>query len=152
LLTLDASSTRRAAACGVLLADVGFGDVAMWTDALVGAVNDHPPRAPFFTVDGTVGAMRHVVTHAWHLARSEPTAARLLLGVSAPNLAVLGGCTLNRLTRLAESRTEWLRPRWENRPRVWCDLLRTAGDGDSGALERMRVRCLQLLAADARQG
>ena len=38
-----------------------------------------------------------------------------------------------------------------NRPRVWHDLLRTAGEGDR-ALERMRVRGLQLLAADARPG
>jgi hypothetical protein len=94
--------------------------------------------------------MRLVVTHAWHLARSEPAAARLLLGLSATNVAVIGGCTLHRLTVLAEARAQWLRPRWENRPRVWRDLLRTAAEGDAGALERLRVRGLQLLAADAR--
>jgi hypothetical protein len=103
-------------------------------------------------VDGAVEVMRLVMTHAWHFARSEPTAARLLLGVSANNLGVIGGCTLSRLTRLAEMRSGWLRPRWENRPRIWRDLLRCARAGDSGALERLRVRGLQLLAADARQG
>jgi hypothetical protein len=92
------------------------------------------------------------MTQAWHLARSEPAAARLLLGVSAANVTVIGGCTLSRLTRLAETHSQWLRPRWENRPRIWCDLLRAAGEGKSGALERMRVRGLQLLAAEARQG
>ena len=120
----------------------------------MGAVNDRPPFTPaaFFTVDGTVAVMRLVVTHAWHLARSEPAAARLLLGVSAANLAVIGGCSLSRLTHLAEARTEWLRPRWETRPRVWCNLLRTAGAGDSRAMERLRVRAVQLLAADAQPG
>jgi len=154
LVNLDAVSIRRAAASAVLLVDAGLADAGLWSDALNGAVNDRPPgiAAPFFTVDGAVNVMRLVMTHAWHFARSEPTTARLLLGVSAANMAVIGGCTLSRLTRLAEGRCQWLRPRWETRPRIWCDLLRAAGEGTSGALERMRVRGLQLLAAEARQG
>jgi hypothetical protein len=153
LLGLDAASMRRAASSAVLLVDARFAGAGLWSDAIIGAVNDRQAAlAPFFTVDGTVEVMRQVMTHAWHLARSEPTAARLLLGLSAANLSVIGGCSLLRLTRLAESRSDWLRPRWENRSTIWCDLLRTAGEGDSGALERMRVRGLQLLAAEARQG
>ena len=87
------------------------------SEAIGGAVNDRASESPaaFFTVDGTVAVMRLVVTHAWHLARSEPAAARLLLGLSDANLAVIGGCSLRRLTQLAESRTQWLRPRWECR-------------------------------------
>ncbi len=151
MLDLDAKSLRCAAASAVLLVDAQFADARFWSEAIVGAVNDRPPFTPaaFFTVDGTVAVMRLVLTHAWHLARSEPAAARLLLGLSAANLAVIGGCTLSRLTQLAETRTQWLRPRWESRPRVWCNLLRTAGAGDSRAVERLRVRCVQLLAADA---
>ncbi|HTB67485.1 MAG TPA: hypothetical protein VK727_14745 [Steroidobacteraceae bacterium] len=154
MLNLDAKSLRCAAGSAVLLVDAQFADARSWSDALVGAVNDRPPCAPaaFFTVDGTVAVMRLVVTHAWHLARSEPAAARLLLGLSAANLAVIGGCTLSRLTHLAETRTQWLRPRWESRPRVWCNLLRTAGAGDTRAVERLRVQGLQLLAADAPPG
>jgi hypothetical protein len=154
MLSLDAQSLRCAAGSGVLLVDAQFADARLWSEAIVGAVNDRSPcnPSPFFTVDGTVAVMRLVVTHAWHLARSEPAAARLLLGVSAANLAVIGGCSLSRLTHLAEARTEWLRPRWETRPRVWCNLLRTAGAGDSRAMERLRVRAVQLLAADAQPG
>ncbi len=154
LLDLDARSLHRAAAGTVLLVDAGLADARLWSDAIVGAVNDRPRLTvlPFFTVDGAVAVMRLVMTQAWHLARSEPAAARLLLGMSVANLGVIGGCTLSRLMRLAETRSEWLRPRWENRPKVWFDLLRAAGEGESGALERMRVRGLQLLAAEARQG
>lgn len=154
LLDLDAKSLRRAAASAVVLVDAGLADARLWSDAIVGAVNDRqsPASLPFFTVDGAVAVMRLVMTQAWHLARSEPAAARLLLGVSVANLSVIGGCTLSRLIRLAETRSEWLRPRWESRPQVWCDLLRTAGEGESAALERMRIRGLQLLAAEARQG
>lgn len=154
MLNLDAESLRCAAASAVLLVDAQFADATLWSEAIVGAVNDRPPLAPaaFFTVDGTVAVMRLVVTHAWHLARSEPAAARLLLGLSAANLAVIGGCTLCRLTQVAETRTQWLRPRWESRPKVWRSLLRTARTGDSRAMERLRVRGLQLLAAEARPG
>jgi hypothetical protein len=154
LLALDARSLRRAAASTVLLVDAGLADARLWSDAIVGAVNERPALTvmPFFTVDGAVAVMRLVMTQAWHLARSEPAAARLLLGMSVANLGVIGACPLSRLMRLAETRSDWLRPRWENRPKVWFDLLRTAGEGGSGALERMRVRSLQLLAADARQG
>jgi hypothetical protein len=154
LVNLDAVSMRRAAASAVLLVDARLADAGLWSDALIGTVNDRPQgiAAPFFTVDGAVNVMRLVMTHAWHFARSEPAAARLLLGVSAANVAVIASCTLSRLTRLAEVRSQWLRPRWESRPKIWCDLLRTAGEGQSGALERMRVRGLQLLAAGARQG
>ncbi len=154
LLKLDARALRRAAASTVLLVDAGLGDARLWPDAILGAVHDGPPSAaePFFTVDGAVTVMRLVMTQAWHLARSEPAAARLLLGVSARNLSLIGGCTLSRLTGLAESHSHWLRPRWETRPRIWCDLLRAAGEGERGALERLRTRGLQLLAADARQG
>jgi hypothetical protein len=151
LLNLDAKALRCAAASAVLLVDVQFADARAWSDAIIGAVNDRLPFTPatFFTVDGTVAVMRLVVTHAWHLARSEPAAARLLLGLSAASVAVIGGCTLSRLTELAETRTQWLRPRWESRPRIWCNLLRTAGTGDGTAVERLRVRAVQLLAADA---
>jgi hypothetical protein len=152
LLTLDAKSMRRAAASAVLLVNAGFADDGLWSCALIGGVNDRPSEGPFFTVDGSVALMRLVMTQAWHLARSQPAAARLLLGLSAENLNVIGGCTLSRVTHLAETRSHWLRPRWEHRPGIWSDLLRTAGQGDRGALERMRVRGLQLLAAEARPG
>jgi len=153
LLNLDPKSMRRAAASAVLLVDASFADAGLWSGAILGAVNDRPrSEDPFFTVDGSVALMRLVMTQAWHLARSQPAAARLLLGLSAGNLNVIGGCTLSRLMRLAETRSEWLRPRWENRTAIWCDLLRMAGNAAPGTLERVRVRGLQLLAADARPG
>src|ERR1700733_1136870 len=70
VLNLDAKSMQCAAASAVLLVDAQFADAQLWSEALVGAVNDRPPLTPaaFFTVDGTVAVMRLVVTHAWHLA------------------------------------------------------------------------------------
>ncbi len=153
LLNLDPQSTQRVAASAVLLVDAGFADAGVWSGAIVGSVNDHPQvETPFFTVDGSVALMRLVMTQAWHLARSQPPAARLLLGLSPANLTVIGGCSLSRLLRLAETRSHWLRPRWEHRSGIWRDLLHLAGNAEGGALERLRLRGLQLLAADARPG
>ena len=154
LIGLDATTLQRAAGCGVLLVDAAFADGRFWLDSVVGAVNDRQRRvpAPFFTVDGTVTMVRQVLMQAWHLARSQPTAGRLLLGLSEINLGVIGGCTLNRLTRLADASAPWLRPRWESRPKIWRDLLQLAATGSPESMERMRMRGLQLLAADARQG
>ena len=151
LLSLDAASMRRAAGT-VLLADVGFGRGTRWSEALVGVVKDEDPadRAAFFTVDAAVPVMRLVMTHVWHLARSEPAAARLLLGLSPASVTVIGGTSLSRVLALAELRPQWLRPRWETRPRIWRDLLQTAAAGDHDALERLRVRGLQLLASESR--
>lgn len=154
LLELDAAALRRAAGSAVLLVDAALASGSQWSDAIGGAVQEPPPTGTdaFFTVDGAVTVMRLVMTHAWHLARSEPAAARLLLGLSLRNVTVIGGCTLGRLLQVAEERAQWLRPRWENRPTIWRDLLRTAAEGHADARERLRVRALQLLAADAQQG
>jgi hypothetical protein len=153
VLSLDDSSLRCAAGTGVLLVDAQFADSRAWSQAIIGAVNDESPiGSAFFTVDGTVAVMRLVMTHAWHLARSEPAAARLLLGISDANLSVIGNCSLSRLTQLAENRVQWLRPRWELRPKVWNSLLQMAGTGDTRAVEQLRMRGLQLLAADTRPG
>ena len=154
LVNLDAQALRRMAGSPVMLVDAGFGQGGSWSAALVGAINDRPQvqAAPFFTVDGSVALMRLVVTQAWHLSRSQPAAARLLLGMSAANHSVIAGCTLSRLMRLAETHGHWLRPRWEQRTGIWCDLLRMAGDAAGGAQERLRLRGFQLLAADARAG
>jgi hypothetical protein len=45
---------------------------------------------------------------------------------------------------------EWLQPRWVVRPRMWRELLLSAISGDNRALERARMRGLQVLAAEAR--
>ena len=152
---LDADSRRRAAGCAVLLLDAGFTDAAQWSGEIGCRVHDRErvSTAPaFFTVPRTMPVMRLVLTYAWHLARSESAAARLLLGMSARCLDLIGSCTLNRVARLAETRPHWLKPRWQNRPRVWRDLLVTAAAGEPAALDRMRLRGLQLLAAEARAG
>jgi len=91
-----------------------------------------------------------VFIYAWHLARSQSAAARLLLGMPASSAALIGHYTLRQIKTLAETHLEWLRPRWPARVQVWRELLLAAVSGDVAALERARLWGLTLLAAEVR--
>jgi len=68
----------------------------------------------------------------------------------APSAALIGRYTLRQIQSLAESRRDWLRPRWPARVQVWRELLLAAAAGESPALERARLRGLTLLAGEVR--
>jgi hypothetical protein len=150
---LDAGARRRAARCPFLLVEAGFTAAArrMWLYEC--AVRDRdrlPAPAAFFTVPRTVPVTRVVLAYAWHLARSEPAAGRLFLGLSAQCADLIASRTLRQIMQLAESEPGLLKPRWADRVQVWRDLLLAAQGGEPRALERFRIRGLQLLAADVR--
>jgi len=149
---LDAAARRRAAACPYLLLDAGFGDSTRWLPA-ARQVGDGPRLSydSYFTVDAAAAVAQLVFTYAWHLARSQGLAARLALGMPAPTAAVIGQFTLCQIRSLAELRPGWLRPRWAARVEVWRELLLAAAGGEGAALERVRLRGLALLAAEARR-
>lgn len=150
-LALDEAAVRRAATCPYLLLDAGFGDARRWAWGWSHRIHDGDRAAePFFTVPATCGVLRLVLTFAWHLTRSRRAAARLLLGMSVECAQQLGTCTLRQLWEVAERHPEWLQPRWPGRLHVWRELLLAAVADDPEALERSRVRGLQLLAGEAR--
>jgi hypothetical protein len=151
---LDAAARRRAAACPYLLLDAGFGDPARWRTAPAAAqVGDAATElyARYFSVPAAAEVARLMFFYAWHLSRSQPAAARLLLGMAPASVASIGRHTLGQIQELAEAHPEWLRPRWPARVHVWCELLLAAGAGEPQRLERARLRGLTLLAAEARR-
>jgi hypothetical protein len=151
---LDAQARRRAAACPYLLLDAGFADPPRWRAAATPApqVGDAAAGAyaSFFTVPAATEVARLVFIYAWHLARAESAAARLLLGMPAPSVALISHYTLRQIQALAERHLEWLRPRWPTRVQLWRELLLAAAAADAPALERARLRGLTLLAAEVR--
>jgi len=149
---LDAAARRRAAACPYLLVDAGFADPLRWRQPAPLGVGDGGKAAytTFFTVPGATEVARLVFTYAWHLARSQSAAARLLLGMSAPCAALIGHHSLRQIHALAETHQAWLKPRWPARVQVWRELLLAAASGEAPVLERARLHGLTLLAADAR--
>lgn len=149
---LDGEARRRAARCPFLLVDAGFthdADLPRGTQMAVRDREPPQPRAAFFTVPRAVEVARLVLAYAWHLVRSERTAARLFLGLPARCAERMAGCSLRQALEAAESEPGILRPRWSDRPGVWRELLRAAASEESTAMERFRTHGLQLLAADA---
>jgi len=148
--TLDVPARHRAAACPYLLLDAGFADATRWRPGAPGQVGDAAAGAyaPFFTVPAVGEVARLVFTYGWHLACSQPPAARLLLGMPAASALLIRRCTLRQIHTLAERRTDWLRPHWPARVQVWRELLLAAAAGEGPALERARLRGLTLLAAE----
>jgi hypothetical protein len=149
--SLDAAARQRAAACPYLLIDAGFADPLRWRLPPAPQVADAQGIYPsFFTVPAATELARLVFTYAWHLVRSQASAARLLLGMPAPSAALIGHYTLPQIQSLAESRPGWLRPRWPAGVQFWRELLLAAASGDAALLERARLRGVMLLAAEAR--
>jgi hypothetical protein len=148
---MDPDARHRAAACPYLLFDAGFADQQRWAWVSGSYVSDlQRKEPPYFTVQQTRSMARLVFTYAWHLARSQNAAARLLLGMSAHCARLIAVCTLRQIHELAEGHPEWLQPRWSTRPRFWRELLVSANTGDSAAMEQARMRGLQLMAAEQR--
>lgn len=149
---LEPGALKRAAGCPYLLLDTGFADSSRWMWAHGHQVleRERGPAVPFFTVPRASAVMRKVLTYGWHLAQSREAAARLLLGMSAPCVKLVGSCTLSQLDDLAEKHPAWLQPRWPQRVRIWRELLLAATAGEGPSLQQVRLRGLQILAADAR--
>jgi hypothetical protein len=150
---LDGAARRRAAACPYLLLDGGFGDPARWRAALGASQVGDAAReryTRYFTVPAATEVARLVFFYAWHLSRSQPAAARLLLGMAPASVASIARHTLRQIQELAEAHPQWLLPRWPARVQVWRELLLAAGSGEPVRLERARLRGLTLLAAEAR--
>jgi hypothetical protein len=153
-LAMDEGARRRASYCPYLLVDSGFVYAQRWAWVRGHQVRDQEriAQSKFFNSQRAITVSRLVLTYAWHLARSQNTAARLLLGMSAQCAEHIAACTLNQIHELAETHPEWLQPRWPGHLRVWRELLVTAISGESQALEQVRTRGLQLLAAEVRLG
>lgn len=152
LRMMDMDARQRAAACPYLLFDAGFADQQRWSWVTGSCVRDMDRKdgPPFFTLQQTRSMTRLVFTYAWHLARSQSAAARLLLGMTAHCSRLIAVCTLRQIHDLAENHPEWLQPRWAARPQFWRELLASATSGDAAAMEQARLRGLQIMAAENR--
>ena len=62
--------------------------------------------------------------------------------------ALLQSVSLTELERLAERRYRFLRPRWEDRPAVWHQLLESAATRDYRDAREFNIRGLQLLVGE----
>jgi hypothetical protein len=82
--SLDVAARARAAGCLYLLVDAGFAEPERWRRRAVRQVDDAGQGyAPFFSIAASAAVAQAVLTFAWHLARCQGAAARLLLAMPA---------------------------------------------------------------------
>jgi hypothetical protein len=147
---LDGAGRQQVSGCLYLLVDAGFAHTPRWREAGARQVGDAgaPEYAPWFTVPAAAPLAQAVFTFAWHLARCQGSAARLLLGMPAASVQEIAARTLGQVRTLALRHPQWLRPRWTAQPGMWRELFAAAASGEPMRLERVRLRGQTLLAAE----
>lgn len=145
--TLDSAAQRRLAACPYLLLDAAFARPDRWERLPVLGVGDGAARCGYFCSRGGVALVRRALMFAWHLARSDWVAGRVIVGMSPAAADRIACCRLEQLEMLAELSPSWIAPRWEQQANVWQQLISAARQENPTALRQTQLRGLQLLAA-----
>jgi hypothetical protein len=150
--SLAPASRQLMATCPFLLVEAGFTDELRWR-RLRGPHSIESPRAvsTAAALPLPAGFARRVLVYGWHLSRAEPSVARLALGMTPECLAQVAALGLQEIDQLCEQHPGWVRPRWEARPDVWRPLLQAVARPTDAALQRVRLRGIQLLAGAALQ-
>lgn len=147
---LDAAAQHRLAQCPYVLIDAGLDDPLRWQSSGALAVHETAePRhrgAGLWMGEAWLALVRRTLLLAWHMARAQPLAARVLLGMGAASAECFAARRLADLDELAAQEAGRVCPRWHHQPQVWRQLLR-ASHGSVQELRWTQLRGLQLLAA-----
>lgn len=148
LCRLQEPGLQALARCPYLLLDAGFARPEHWD----GAVHDRVDagRAGWLAQVAEPALVRGAVVLGWHLARANPYAARLALGMTPQCARLIARLRLRELEERVERGAASCRLRWEERPAVWQQLLEAAVGGPGTQLEVLHLRGMQLMAAQFR--
>jgi|GEM_PF-716681 hypothetical protein len=86
--------------------------------------------------------------HAWHVAVTQPVAARMVYGMPQDVVQRMERARLWQLKRIASDYPELLMPRWPTNPCFWPDMVRFARLGDQRRLSMTQQLGHQLIAAE----
>ena len=148
LLGLTPEECAAIARCPFSLFTASFNDGVYWR-GIAGntAVREPSPvQADALSRDDLASFAELALFYAWHLARVNPAAARIVLGMTDQTLAAFETLALTTLQDLAASGRELFAPRWPERARFWLQLIESAVDVDMPA--DVRLVGLQMMAAD----
>jgi hypothetical protein len=147
----ESSDRQQLARCPFLLLSAGFREPGKWQRA-----SGHEPE---FSIDAALKAASHAPVFAlargtcllaWYLIRTNPVAARLVLGVSPECAVLIARSGLTDLQEVAARLVlhQWITPRWHDRPDVWLRLIRLARTTGTS----VGIHGLQLLLGDLLDG
>lgn len=122
---LDTADGPGPFAFGICLADAHFSDDTLWTRTGADLPEDcfgRNARMWISDVDRVVLA-QSLFLIAWQSVRSLPSLSSVLFGMTPQVHDQFRTRTLADVMGFARSRSQWLYPRWHNRPEVWTHLL-----------------------------
>lgn len=141
---------RRAARQPFALVDMEFRDVEWWRAVASNPArtwkdrawrNASPKRAAVQLTQATLML-------AWHMTRADAEATSVVFGMSREVAEVIAALGLSDIETIAERQFRHVRPRWEQQPEVWRELLLAAHRDDADAMRAFVVHALQLLMGE----
>ncbi len=139
--------------CRFSLFTLGFNDSRRWR-RLLDSVSDCASQEPMPST-ATAHSAAHsefvssVVFLAWHLAHSDPVAAKVLLELDGIVAAALCGVRIADLRAVGAGAANWLQPRWPQNRFFWPALVRFSSDPAGAGLRATKLLGRQLLAAES---
>ncbi|HVF18210.1 MAG TPA: hypothetical protein VNA21_14915 [Steroidobacteraceae bacterium] len=140
---------QKIATTAISLYSLGFEDQDFWRTAL--RFDEQP-------IDGRYGVLSAspmqssfcelALLHAWHVAVTQPIAARMVYGMPTPIIDRMVRVRLWQLRRVAVDYPGLLMPRWPGNPCFWSDMINFAASGDSRRLHTLQQLGHQLIAID----
>lgn len=151
LCTMNSAACIRASKSPFLLVDFGFQDLKWWQQLM-----RHPEKAArnptwlpcFQRRQDAVKLARTALVLAWYTARLNRELAIVLLGLAPAVADVIATLRMQQIDRIAERQFRHVRPRWEDHPAMWQQLLRSAQSGDVDSVCDFNVRGIQLLTSE----
>jgi hypothetical protein len=145
----SSDARQKIATTAFSLYSLGFEDADFWRSAL--RLDEQP-------IDGRYGVLSTSVVqssfcelallHAWHVAVTQPIAARMVYGMPTPIIDRMARVRLWQLRRIAVDYPGLLMPRWPANPCFWTDMIKFAMSGDLRRLHTLQQLGHQLIAID----
>jgi hypothetical protein len=145
------ATCQRIADRAYLLVEMELRNAEWWQEA-----RSHPSmgvrRTPSwrgaFRRQAAVALARIILLTVWNSLRVDRDATHIVLGLSGSVADVIGSLRLDEIDRIAQSRYQYVRPRWDDRPAVWRTLLQASQSSDEQAMNEFDIHAIQLLAGE----
>jgi hypothetical protein len=146
---LTPQSAAHAARFPFLLLDLHFSEPSWWNSEDMSrrsSVKD-ACKVPKAISAGATPIARSALILAWHAVRTERDASLVLLGLSSTSADALETMTLHELEGVALMEPTSIRPRWNNSPALWMQLLQRPQTSHLNVARDFVVHALQLTAS-----
>jgi hypothetical protein len=153
LAALPASALRLMSATPYTLYSLGVEDESFWAATCEDAIRAMPATvvhryAPASDTSAQYAFCNLALLHAWHVAATNPMAARVLYAMPYTTAQRLAATPLWQIKCIASSHVALLMPRWPTNPAFWPDLIRLAAANDLRRFSTARLLGVQLIAAE----